>query len=71
MKWVHRRCSEGVKGSLQPTDSECSIHMKWVHRGVVGEGQATGRECSIHMKWVHRRCSGVKGSLQAESAAFI
>ena len=28
-------------------------------------------ECSIHMKWVHRRCSGVTGSLQTVSAAFI
>ena len=37
----------------------------------MGEGQPTGSECSIHMKWVHRRCSGVKGSLQAESEAFI
>ena len=41
--------------------------MKWVE----GVGQATGSECSIHMKWVHRRCSRVKGSLQAVSAAFI
>ena len=36
-----------------------------------GEGQPTGSECSIHMKLVHRRCSGVKGRLQAASAAFI